>query len=152
MTELKIKRLSVNAKLPTKGSSGAAGYDLYSAVEIIVPARSLNINKTIWAGQALIATDISIQVPKGTYGRVAPRSGLALKNGIDVGAGVIDSDFCGNVGVILFNHGQDDFHIKVGDRIAQLILEKIETDAIVVEVDELEKSERGNGGFGSTGL
>ncbi len=76
-------------------------------------------------GKSLCLTDIQIAVPEGTYGRVAPRSGLAHKNFIDVGAGVIDRDYRGNVGVILFNFGTSVFKVNKGDRIAQLICEKI---------------------------
>lgn len=85
---------------------------------------------------------------------LAPRSGLALKNGIDVGAGVIDYDYRGNVGVILFNHNDSEFVVKEGDRIAQLILEKIVmADPVEVAADEdLPSTERGSGGFGSTGV
>jgi dUTP pyrophosphatase len=90
-------------------------------------------------------------VPPGTYGRVAPRSGLAWKHSIDVGAGVIDEDYRGNVGVILFNLSDVDFEVKEGDRIAQLVLEKIVTPE-VEEVEELDESARGAGGFGSTGV
>jgi dUTP pyrophosphatase len=90
-------------------------------------------------------------IPHGHYGRVAPRSGLAWKKSIDVGAGVIDEDYRGNVGVILFNFGDEDFVIKQGDRVAQLILEKISTPE-VEEVDELPETSRGDGGFGSTGI
>lgn len=82
---------------------------------------------------------------------LAPRSGLALKNFIDTGAGVVDYDYRGNVGVILFNHAEVDFEVKKGDRIAQLILERI-CMADAVEVDELNDTVRGAGGFGSTGV
>lgn len=95
-------------------------------------------------------TDIQIEVPFGTYGRVAPRSGLAWKNFIDVGAGVIDQDYRGNVGVILFNHSDVDFDVKKGDRIAQLICERIIYPK-VVQADSLTETQRGEGGFGSTG-
>lgn len=95
-------------------------------------------------------TDIQIEVPEGHYGRVAPRSGLAWKNSIDVGAGVIDEDYRGNVGVILFNFSDVNFEIKKGDRIAQLICERISYPT-VVEVDTLSETARGEGGFGSTG-
>ena len=81
----------------------------------------------------MVKTDLRVKVPPGTYGRIAPRSGLALSNQIDVGAGVIDADYRGNVGIILFNHGNDDFKINAGDRIDQLICEKI-VYADVVEV------------------
>ncbi len=85
------------------------------------------------------------------YGRVAPRSGLAWKKHIDIGAGVIDADYTGDVGVVLFNHAKEDFEVKKGDRVAQLILERYET-AIVEEVEDLEETARGAGGFGSTGV
>ena len=85
-----------------------------------------------------------------TDGRIAPRSGLASKHMIDTGAGVIDADYRGQVKVLLFNHGEKDFEVKEGDRIAQLVLERIYTPE-VKEVEELEESVRGAGGFGSTG-
>lgn len=142
MSTLRVRRLSENAVIPTKGSSMAAGFDLSSAIEIVVPAK----------GRCVVSTDLAIEVPEGTYGRVAPRSGLAVKIGLDVGAGVIDRDYRGVVGVVLFNHGDYDFSIRKGDRIAQLILEKIDETSVVELVDELEDTIRGDGGFGSTGV
>lgn len=139
--ELLVKRLTDQAILPSRGSSGAAGYDLCAAYDMTIPSK----------GKGMVKTDIAIAIPDGTYGRVAPRSGLALKKFIDVGAGVIDSDYRGNVGVILFNFGEQEFEVKKGDRIAQLILERIVTPE-VKEVDSLEETVRGNGGFGSTGI
>ncbi|KAH9603523.1 hypothetical protein KSS87_019847 [Heliosperma pusillum] len=138
---LKVKKLSEKAILPSRGSPLAAGYDLSSAVETKVPAR----------GKALVPTDLSVAIPQGTYARVAPRSGLAWKHSIDVGAGVIDADYRGPVGVILFNHSDVDFEVKEGDRIAQLIIEKIMTPD-VFEVEDLNSTVRGAGGFGSTGV
>jgi deoxyuridine 5'-triphosphate nucleotidohydrolase len=137
---MKVKILSEHAILPTRGSSLAAGLDLYAAHDSIVYAR----------GRELIRTDLAVAVPKGTYGRVAPRSGLAYKHGIDVGAGVIDEDYTGNVGVILFNHSETDFKVLKGDRIAQLIIEKIEY-VDIVHVRDLAETHRGTNGFGSTG-
>ncbi|CEJ86210.1 Putative DUTP diphosphatase [[Torrubiella] hemipterigena] len=137
---LQVKKLSATARLPTRGSDFAAGYDLYASKETVIPAR----------GKALVSTDISIATPPSTYGRIAPRSGLAAKHFIDTGAGVIDEDYRGEVKVLLFNHAETDFEIKEGDRIAQLVLERIATPA-VVEVQELAESTRGAGGFGSTG-
>lgn len=137
---LLIKKLSDKATTPTRGSAFAAGYDLYSAHDTAVPAR----------GKTLVDTDLAIAVPEGTYGRIAPRSGLASKNFIDTGAGVIDADYRGQVKVLLFNHAETDFQINKGDRIAQLVLERIYTPE-VVEVENLEDSIRGAGGFGSTG-
>jgi len=137
---LQVQLLGPKGKAPTRGSAFAAGYDLYSSEDTSVPAR----------GKAMVSTSISIAVPAGTYGRVAPRSGLAAKHSIDTGAGVIDADYRGEVKVILFNLSDNDFAIKEGDRIAQLIIERIYTPDVVV-VEKLEESVRGAGGFGSTG-
>jgi len=134
------KKLSDKGRVPTRGSAFAAGYDVYAARDTVVPAR----------GKALVDTDISMAVPPGTYGRIAPRSGLASKHFIDTGAGVIDADYRGQVKILLFNHAESDFAVKEGDRVAQLVLERIYTPD-VVEVQELEESVRGAGGFGSTG-
>lgn len=112
----------------------------YSAYDYTIPAH----------GKQVAMTDIQIELPTGCYGRVAPRSGLAAKNFIDVGAGVIDEDYRGNVGVVLFNHADVPFEVKKGDRIAQLICEQIFYPQIV-EVQELGETARGAGGFGSTG-
>ena len=138
---LRVVLLNENAIVPERGSEEAAGYDLSSACDAAVPAR----------GKAIVKTGLSFQVPLGTYGRVAPRSGLAWKRHIDVGAGVIDRDYRGEVGVVLFNHSDSDFAIKKGDRIAQLIIERIATPPVVV-VETLDETERGSGGFGSTGV
>jgi len=112
---LQVKLLSASAKPPTRGSAFAAGYDIYAAKETVVPAR----------GKALVDTDISIALPAGTYGRIAPRSGLASKHSIDTGAGVIDADYRGPVKVLLFNFSDADFKIAVHERIAQLIIERV---------------------------
>jgi dUTP pyrophosphatase len=137
---LSVKRLSPFAALPVRASSGAAGYDLASAHTCTVKAR----------GRELVRTDLAFCVPAGTYGRIAPRSGLAWKSGIDVGAGVIDWDYRGPVGVLLFNHSDADLEIARGDRVAQLILERIEL-AEVREIDDLDATHRGAAGFGSSG-
>ena len=136
-----IKRLSDNAVIPTRGSPFSAGYDLYSAENTVIQA----------GGRGIIKTDLSIACPSGTYARIAPRSGLAVKKFIDVGAGVVDADYRGPVGVVLFNFGQEDFVVQKGDRVAQLILEKVSM-VDTVEVQELSDTERGEGGFGSTGM
>ena len=138
---VKVKKLCNNAKLPVRGSTGAAGYDLAAAQTAVVPAH----------GKVLIKTGLSISMPTGCYGRIAPRSGLALKKSIDVGAGVVDEDYRGELGVVLFDFGEDDFKINMGDKIAQLIFEKIKPLAIV-EADSLEETGQGNKGFGSTGI
>jgi coronin-1B/1C/6 len=138
--ELLIKLISEGATLPTRGSALSAGHDLYAADGITVPAR----------GKALVSTGLAIAVPAGTYGRIAPRSGLASKHSIDVGAGVIDADYRGEVKVLLFNYGGEDFKVAKGDRVAQLILERVHM-APVRQVEDLEATLRGAGGFGSTG-
>lgn len=138
---LKVKRLSEHACLPVRATSGSVGYDLVAAHPIVIP-RHCN---------GLVQTDLAIIIPQGHYGRIAPRSGLALREKIDVGAGVIDTDYRGPVGVVLFNHGDNDFHIKRGDKIAQLILEKISI-LDVQETDWEDQTERGTSGFGSTDL
>ncbi|XP_053615702.1 deoxyuridine 5'-triphosphate nucleotidohydrolase [Plodia interpunctella] len=137
---LKFARITEHAFTPRKGSDKAAGLDMKSAYDAVVPAR----------GKALIKTDLQIELPPNCYGRVAPRSGLALKNSIDVGAGVIDEDYRGNIGVVLFNHSDEDFQVKKGDRIAQLICERIYYPE-VEEVKTLNETKRGENGFGSTG-
>ena len=99
-------------------------------------------------------TDLTIIVPDGTYGRVAPRSGLAVRAGIAVGAGVVDADYRGEVCVLLFNHGEEDFVVSPGDRVAQLVVERILTPDIMV-IDRLAEDDdtgRGEAGFGSTGV
>ncbi|KAI8902070.1 dUTPase-like protein [Globomyces pollinis-pini] len=140
-SQLFVKKLSEFAQLPVRGSKGAAGYDLFSAHDGVVPAK----------GKAIIPTDLSIALPAGTYGRVAPRSGLAVKHFLDVGAGVVDCDYRGPLGVVLFNFSDVDYQIKRGDRIAQLVVEQIATPDIV-EVQDLDDTARGAGGFGSTGF
>lgn len=141
MNDFQVKLLSDTASVPVRGSPCAAGYDLSSAEDAIVPAR----------GRKLIKTDIAIAIPAGTYARVAPRSGLAYKHGIDVMAGVIDEDYRGAVGVILYNTSDQPFRVATRDRIAQLILERIDTPPANV-VSELGGTARGEGGFGSTGV
>ncbi|XP_054070320.1 deoxyuridine 5'-triphosphate nucleotidohydrolase, mitochondrial isoform X1 [Rissa tridactyla] len=137
---LRFTKLSENASTPSRGSARAAGYDLYSAYDCVIPPME----------KAVVKTDIQIALPSGCYGRVAPRSGLAAKHFIDVGAGVIDEDYRGNVGVVLFNFGKETFEVKKGDRIAQLICERIFYPELE-EVQTLDDTERGEGGFGSTG-
>ena len=132
--------MSEKATTPTRGSIRSAGHDLYSAYDYLVTAK----------GKALVKTDIQIQLPQGCYGRIAPRSGLAHGHFIDVGAGVIDPDYRGNVCVLLFNFGEEDFEVKTGDRIAQIILERIYFPTLE-EVGTLDDTLRGAGGFGSTG-
>jgi dUTP pyrophosphatase len=130
------------AKAPLRAEQGAAGYDLFSAEDIIIPIKN----------RKLVSTEISIEIPHETYARIAPRSGLSVK-GIDVGAGVVDQSYRGKIKVLLINNSEKDFEVKIGDRIAQLIIEKCfypEVE-IVNNIDDLSTTSRGEGGFGSTG-
>ena len=145
---LQIKKLSDEAIVPSRGSEHAIGYDLSACMmsgQIIIKPH----------GMAIIPTGISMAIPIGTYGRIAPRSGLAAKKWIDVGAGVIDPDYRGEVKVILFNHHPtNEFVVNHGDRIAQLILEQAITPSVVelTKEEKLSETERMCGGFGSTGI
>lgn len=112
-----------------------------SAYDYVIPAR----------GVGNVKTDVSIVPPTGCYARISPRSGLAIRHGICVGAGVVDADYRGNVGVVLFNHSDQDFRVERGDRIAQLICERISYPTLV-RVSTLGQTERGSAGFGSTGM
>ena len=136
-----MKRLNNNAQIPVRGTSQAGGYDLAAAQTAVCPAH----------GKVLVKTGLSIGMPPGCCGRIVPRSGLALKKFIDVGAGVVDADYRGKLGVVLFNFGDSDFQINMGDKVTQLIFEKIKTPAIK-EVNSLEDTDRGNRGFGPTGV
>jgi dUTP pyrophosphatase len=144
---LKIKLLSDNAEAPSYGSAHAAGMDLRACFD--GPAVAARIEP---GERALIKTGIAVAIPPGHYGRIAPRSGLALKQGVDVLAGVIDEDYRGEIGVILLNTDiENPVMVKHGDRIAQLIIEKISRPVVTV-VENLDESDRGAGGFGSTGV
>lgn len=138
--KLKVKRLESTAIIPTKGSEFAAGYDLYSLESVVIQPLH----------RFALRTGISVEIPTGLYGRIAPRSGLAANKGVDVLAGVIDSDFRGELKVILINLGQHPLSISKGDKIAQLVLESC-THLDIEELDTLNSTERGHNGFGSTG-
>jgi dUTP pyrophosphatase len=136
---LPVQLLSEIAQLPTKGSIEAAGHDLYSAEDLTIPPHD----------QALVDTQIAVAIPRDAYGRVAPRSGLAVKSKIGIAAGVIDADYRGSIKVLLVNNADKPFIVKPGDRIAQLIIEKIHC-LEALPVTHLEDTPRGNSGFGST--
>ena len=144
-----VKLNTPTAKVPTRGSPGAIGYDLYADLPDCMDGLS---GVVIPAGErARIDLGFSMALPHGTYGRIAPRSGLASKHGIDVMAGVIDKDYRGPMQCILINHGKFAFLVKHGDRIAQLILEQAITPPIV-QCEALDDTERGQNGLGSTGI
>lgn len=139
---LNVHKLVSTAILPVRATPGAAGYDLFSTDSyVVLPSR-----------RVVVSTGISIKLPAGTYGRIAPRSGLAVKHGLDTLAGVIDPDYTGEIKVVLQNlDTAQPFVIRPGYRIAQLILEKFEV-AEVVETTPPEATQRGEAGFGSTGV
>ena len=142
MEVLKIKKLNEDAIIPFYAHPGDAGLDLFSVEEV-----------TIEPGKRqLVATGISIELPKNTEAQVRPRSGLALKYGVTVlnSPGTIDEGYRGEIKVILINHGEEAFKINRGDKIAQMVIMPVLTVGIE-EVEILNDSERGEGGFGSTG-
>jgi dUTP pyrophosphatase len=142
---LKVKLLHPDAKVPTRANATDAGLDLYALDNpgfgsFIAPGN-----------RAVLRTGIAISIPQGYVGRVLPRSGLAVNNGIHVMAGVVDSSYRGEVRVVLANLGNSPFTAHPGDRIAQLVIQKIELWTPQV-VEELDDTERGENGFGSSGL
>ena len=138
--ELFVKRLTETAKLPTRGSAEAAGLDLYADASVSVMPHCNN----------LVPTGISMVIPTGYYGRVAPRSGVSVKTGLIVNAGVIDSDYRGEIKIVFQNPTEKYVDIKAGEKVAQLVIEKIAL-LDVKEVHSLDDTTRGSNGFGSTG-
>lgn len=140
---LQILKLNPEAKLPARQTSGSAGYDLYSLELGTIEPRS----------RLLIPTGIAIKLPAGTVGLIKSRSGLSVRAGLEHGAGVIDNDYRGSLGIVLHNHSNEPFEFDKHTRIAQLIIVPIltpEIDEITEFVDE-KKNERGSDGFGSSG-
>lgn len=132
-------RLHGEAKQPVRASEGAAGFDLFSTDRVILPPGQ----------RVLIPTGVSVAIPEGYAGFIWPRSGWAAKQGLDRLAGLIDSDYRGEIHISLINHGFDPVEILKGDRCAQIVFGAVLTDFEVV--DELPETERGDNGFGSTG-
>lgn len=139
----RVAKLHPDAQVPVRADQGSAGLDLCTVEDVVIEGGE----------QAAVPTGLAIDIPSDVYGRIAPRSGLALKSRIHVMAGVVDSGYRGEIRVILANLGQKPVAFKKGDRIAQLILEKISIlEPCEVPFEELSKTERGEGGFGSTGM
>lgn len=137
--QLRVKKLIETAHLPTRGSQHAAGFDLYAANDV-----------TIKPGESILAgTGIAMAIPNGYFGQINPRSGVAYKTKIRIGSRVIDSDYRGEIMVNLHNDGEEDYEFKAGERIAQIVI--MQYLASIVEVEELDTTVRGTGGFGSTG-
>lgn len=142
MTRVNVKLLDKNAKMPTKGTAGAAGLDLYAIEDFEIPK----------GGTYLAKTGLQLEIEPGYEGQIRARSGLAMRYSLIVtnAPGTIDSDYRGPVNILLTNLGQGPFQAKAGDRIAQLVIARVE-DVTLVTTEELTKTERGAGGFGSTG-
>jgi dUTP pyrophosphatase len=137
-----FKKLDPKATLPSRNNVSDAGADLRSIENVIIPPLS----------RALINTGLSLEIPYGFYGRIAPRSGLAVKNGIDVLAGVVDSSYRGPLGIVLYNTDKEkEFVVNIGDRIAQIIFEQ-HWNFKMEEVSDLSDTSRSNNGFGSSGI
>lgn len=140
MNKVLVQLLSVEAKTPTKSNIDDAGFDLYSSIDTIIMPKQ---RKTVKTG-------IALQMPEHMAGLIWPRSGLSVKQGIDVLAGVIDSGYRGEIMVCLYNTSDKNVVITTGDRIAQMIFQEV--PRVLMEVhDSLGSSQRGDNGFGSTG-
>lgn len=139
MPFLRVMHLHPDARTFERKSAFAAGHDIYSIEAVVLPSR----------GSLLVSTGIAIQLPKDTYGQIAPRSGLSVK-GIDVGAGIIDEDYRGEIKVLLRNQSDQDKPLKKHERIAQLLVLPV-IYPVVVTTNVLEESVRGETGFGASG-
>lgn len=144
MMFIKVKKLNDNAKLPDRATELSAGADIYACID-----NDIMLNP---GERKLIATGFALAVPAGYGGFVFPRSGLSSKHGVSLSncVGVIDSDYRGELKVPMINHGNEPYVIKNGERIAQLVIMPVDTSEFVF-CDELDDTQRGEGGFGSTG-
>ena len=144
MVKVLVKKLNSKAQLPKYKTSGSSGMDLMALIENPIKIKPQE--------SALIATGIAIEIPEGTEVQIRPRSGLAAKSSISVlnTPGTIDSDYRGEIKIILFNHGKEEFTINNNDRVAQMVLMPI-LKAEFEEVEDLPETLRGSEGFGSTG-
>jgi deoxyuridine 5'-triphosphate nucleotidohydrolase len=137
---LTFKRLDPRATLPSRGSSLSAGLDIYAIEDLTIRPQERHLART----------GLAVAIPEGYYGRLAPRSGLATHKGLDTLAGVIDADYRGEIGCLLYNAGDETIHLPAESKICQLIIEKIITPN-AAWADDISGTERGSGGFGSTG-
>ena len=138
--QIGIKKLSEDAIVPTRANDTDAGWDLYVPHDFLLPHET----------SAIVPTDISMAIPTGYVGLIWDRSGVAVKKGIHRFAGVIDSGYRGEVKVCLWNSSEWDVHFRKGERIAQILFQAI-PECDLIEVEELDTTERGEGGFGSSG-
>lgn len=141
---VKFKKLCNEATTPEYKTKDAAGLDVSSSVDLVIKSGKF----------AAVSTGLAMELPRGYEAQIRPRSGLAAKNGVTVlnSPGTIDADYRGEVKILLINHGEKDFEIKAGDRIAQMVISAVEQAKVVVVTEELSDTDRGTGGFGSTGV
>ena len=158
---VKIKKLYKDAKMPVKAHDGDSGFDLFvhtvwrwnregQELELVNPVENVY---TLYSNSSLlIRSGISIALPKGYEAQIRSRSGLALKNQLFVlnSPGTVDEPYRGEIGVVLYNAGETLFGFQVGDRIAQMVVKKV-PEVVLLEVDDLDDTERGSGGYGSSG-
>jgi dUTP diphosphatase len=147
---MRVKLLSSIAKLPLRGSPAAAGWDLFATTRAVVPGTTVT-KKKVNIGRALIPTGVAVAIPFGFVGHICSRSGLSVRHNIEVGAGWVDSDYRGEIYVELKNFSGDDFHIKRGMRVAQLIVLKLNPTTLHV-AKSLPRSKRSSHALGSTGM
>lgn len=141
--QMRVKRLSPDAILPKYAHRGDAGLDLYAARDLVIPPSEARV----------VPTGIAVELPPGTEAGIRPRSGLAREWTVTVlnSPGTIDEGYRGEIGVVLINHGSEAFHVKRGARVGQLVIQR-RLEVEVLEVDRLSETDRGDGGFGSTGV
>ena len=151
MERLGVKLVHPAAKPPKKMTQGSGGFDLYAAENVVIPPMRCDVDGHAEVGRGLVHIGIEIELPQGTVGRIASRSGLSINSNIEVGAGWVDSDYRGTLVVELKNLSSKPYKVSQGDRIAQLIILPV-VDVEIKVVLCLEKTERGSSGFGSTGL
>lgn len=137
---VRFQRLSPQAVPPRVSQEGDVAADLYAAEAVIVPAR----------GRALVATDLALELPVGFRARIHSRSGLSLKHGLETGAGLIDNSYRQGVGILLYNHSDEDYPVRAGDRIAQICIERYSHPSFL-EVESVAPTARSEG-WGSSGL
>lgn len=151
MDYIRVRLIHPAAQLPSRVSSGSAGYDLYASEDVALPPSRSTSGGRVDVGRALVPTGVVVELPKCTVGRIGSRSGLSVRYNIEAGAGWIDSDYRGQLMVELKNFSSEPFQIARGDRIAQLIILPVHLTEFTV-VEEISETTRGAAGLGSSGV
>ncbi len=138
--KIKIKKLKDNAIIPKSMHKGDAALDIYSCIDINIQPGE----------RVLIDTGISMAIPQGYFGNIRDRSGLAVKHGLHTMAGVVDSNYRGEIKIVIINLSKEEYSVKQGDRVAQMIIQEV-NEIVLEEVEDLDSTERGGGGFGDSG-